>query len=224
MPLGKEHFTLVNLPSVSDDVRESFEDLPKDDYGTDSFRRFSQYRVVRADDAWNLTRLPHRPLIMSRVDGSYVGGVRRYLEPVLIDATPFVQLIAVAIPLETSVDWQVDFHQLRIVCKPYARTDAIPKGTCQDWHHFSAVLVVERLNINNVNSVLFSFADEKRLLDVLLEPGSGIVFDQQRILHCASDIHCVGCAPGYRDVFLVDLNPWAERRYGREFQRLAMVD
>ena len=211
-------FRRVGVPSPALGVLQSYADLPADPYCPGRFRRFSQLRMEWLGDAWRSTLLEHRPHVQSRRHNNFVGGVLREFEPVLADLTGLIDFAARGLGLDTAEVWQVDLHQWRTACEPGQQRASVPEGIHRDGHVFAAVLVLRRKGVEGGVTQLFGEDHSQPLEEFVLESGQGILFDDQRLAHNTTAVHAAAEGRGERDIVVIDFNPWAERRYGAEFE------
>jgi hypothetical protein len=221
MPLNAQHYELINLPEIDQEIRDEFADLPLDSYagGKFRYRRFSQYRLVREGSRWQHELLPHRPYCQAAPFNSLSGGMLRHFEPLRIDPAPVVLTGAEHLPLDTATPWQVDVHQWRILTNDDVRGVSVPEGPHQDGHTYSMIAVVDRQNITGgITQLLPLMDDDEPFLAVKLQPGQAVIIDDRAIRHNATDIRAKAGSEGHRDVFLLAYNAWDQRRYGDEYE------
>jgi hypothetical protein len=216
--LPSSGFLRVDVPPPAPGVLASYADLPADPYCPGRWRRFSQYRMGWVEGAWASELLEHRPHVQSRRHNNFVGGVLREFEPVLADLTGLIDFAAQGLGLATDEEWQVDLHQWRTACEPGQQHDSVPEGIHRDGHAYAAVFVLRREGVGGGVTQLFGDDHREPLEEFVLESGEGILFDDQQLAHNTTAVHAAGAARGERDIVVIDFNPWAERRYGAEFE------
>lgn len=222
MALGERGYSLLRLDPFPESIRTSFDHLPADPYCKDRYRRFSQYRLGLRDGDPRLELLPHRPLIQHKQHNSYMGGVLRHLQPLTVDVSDAVRTVAAAIPLDRIMDWQVDVHQWRTTCGPEEASPSVPEGPHQDGHEYAAILVVRRRNITGGSTILYTLEDRAPFFERTLEEGEAIVIDDRGMLHFTTEIQATKDA-GMRDIFVITMSRWEDRRYGAEFEAAALT-
>lgn len=224
MPFNTAGFTIIELPPATDVVMTAFMNLPLDPYcgGKHRYRRFSQYRLHHAAGRWEAELLPHRPFIQSRTYNSYVGGVPRHLPELLIDPSEQLAAGAVAVPLDTATDWQVNVHQCRVITTPDVRGVSVPEGPHRDGHEIGMLAVFRREGITGAETQLMPLGGGEPFFRTTLAPGQAIVYEDSRMFHYATDIQAVE-RDGFRDLWIVAFNRWADRRYGPEFEARALA-
>jgi hypothetical protein len=225
MGLNSRHFLIADLPEIPTEVMESFNSLPEDPYCENRYRRFSQYRAfyVRDRATWDVAILPHRPLIQSRKHNAYGGGVLRHFEPLTLVPLPIVAFVAESIDLDALIEWQVDFHQWRTTCQPGQASLSVPEGPHQDGHHYVAVLVLDRKHIKGGQTYLYTLDTREAFLEITIGPKQAIMFDDRKMMHFTDAICAQDDYNGHRDIMVISMSPWDEKRYGTEFETAATV-
>lgn len=221
MGLNSNGYCLLKLAAPAAEILRSFEDLPPDPYCSHRFRRFSQFRAGFVDESWRLEPLPHRPHIQPVYNNPVMGGVLRKLAPMESDASGYLGSIAAAIPLDTSTQWQVDIHQWRTVCRPGSEGVSVPEGPHQDGHELGAILVIRRGNLSGGRTRLSQPGQSLPFFERFVAEGEALIFDDRKLAHFTTNVHCNG-GEGFRDIFVLNLNRWENRRYGPEFEAFAM--
>nr|WP_240449387.1 2OG-Fe dioxygenase family protein [Streptomyces harenosi] len=214
-----QNYQLVTLDDIPDAIRDEFPTLPLDQYCDGKFRhrRFSQYRI-RHTSAWELELLPHRPFCQATQFNGVTGGLLREYEPLRIDPSPLVRAGAETVPLDETLEWQVDVHQWRVIVNDETRGVSVPEGPHQDGHTYSMIAVVDRHNIGGGETQLMTLDSEEPFLSLTLGPGEAIVLDDRAMRHYATDITTPAGQEGHRDLFLLAYNTWPERRYGETYE------
>lgn len=225
MPLGPDHFSVIDLPPLDEATRNEFENLRTDQYATGShrYRRFSQYRLTAASNAWRLELLPHRPFLQSREFNPLVGGIQRNFEPLRIDPSPQIIAGAEAISLDKGHDWQINVHQCRVITDENIRGLSVPEGPHRDGHTFGMVAVFGRDNISGGQTQLFKELGSESFYETVLKENQAIVYDDAKMFHNATDIEPLTKHGGHRDLWIVAFNEWRNRRYGDDFEARAMA-
>ena len=224
MALNEQGFAIINTPPLDDETLGEFETLPMDPYtgSRQRFRRFSQFRLAH-EQTWRLELLAHRPFAQPRQYNALVGGMLRTLEPLRVDPTGLIAAGATALDLDPNETWQLNVHQCRVISTPEVTGVAAPEGPHRDGHAFGMVAVTRRHNITGGETQLMPLGGGEPFLRTILGEGQAIVFDDTRMFHHVTDIEHVGDAGGYRDVWLVAVNAWADRRYGEEYEARALA-
>jgi hypothetical protein len=223
---AERRYRVIDLPRADPSVLAEFDRLPPDPYagGKQRFRRFSQYRMEwdGVERLWALTRLEHRPFIQERAVNSFVGGVARHFEPLRIDPAPQIDAGAKALGLDPEEVWQINVHQCRVIANAEVRGVSVPEGPHRDGHAYGMLAVFARDNIDGGENQLMPTGGGEPFFRVTLRPHQALVYDDGAMWHYATDIVPENADGGHRDLWIVAFNPWADRKYGPEFERAAM--
>lgn len=224
MTLNQHGFTVIEMPSASEKLLKSFENLPLDNHcgGNFRYRRFSQYRIHFDKNHWQLNLLPYRPFIQSSKYNKFVGGVTRHYQPLEIDPSLQVDAGAKAIPLDTNIDWQINVHQYRIIASPNLPGICVPEGPHQDGHEYVMIAVFQRHQIVGAELSLLPLGGGNPFYRTTIQEGQAILLKDEDMFHDASDIEAIG-SKGYRDIWVVVFDRWEDRRYGIEFEKRALA-
>jgi hypothetical protein len=219
VPLDDRPFVVIDTPPLDDYTLAQFENLPVDPYtgANQRFRRFSQFRLCH-ESRWTLEPLPHRHFAQPRRFNTFVGGLLRTLEPLTVDPTPLIASGAYALGLDKSAVWQLNVHQCRVISAPGVRGVAAPEGPHRDGHYFGMIAVARRHNISGGETQLMPLGGGEPFFRTTLQDGQAICFDDRAMFHYVTDIEHKDDSGGYRDVWLVAVNPWEHRRYGEEYE------
>ncbi|MFD5513783.1 2OG-Fe dioxygenase family protein [Streptomyces sp. NPDC127051] len=217
--LNNQGYQLVALGNFPDAIRDEFPTLPLDRYcgGKFRYRRLSQYRIRHAS-TWELELLPHRPYCQATQYNSVMGGLLRKFLPLRIDPSTVIRAGADAVPLDKTLEWQVDVHQCRVIVNDDTRGVLVPEGPHRDGHTYSMIAVVDRQNIGSGETHLMPLDSDEPFLTLTLRAGEAIVLDDRVMRHHATDITAPVGQKGHRDVFLLAFNTWPERRYGEAYE------
>jgi hypothetical protein len=220
MPLNEQSFTVFTTGQASISELRAFAELPPDAYcgGAQRYRRFSQYRLSCVAGRWVLGILPHRAFLQSRKYNWLVGNVPRQFQPLLFDPSEKVSAAAGAIGLDGNVDWQVNAHQCRVIVSPSVRGICTPEGPHRDGHEFGVIAVASRHSIVGGETVLLPPTGGTPFFRKVLSAGEAVAFVDGRMLHHTSEIFANG-ESGHRDLWILAINRWDERRYGPEFEQ-----
>ncbi|MGN9810409.1 2OG-Fe dioxygenase family protein [Micromonospora sp. BQ11] len=224
MGLNDLGYAVIDTPPLDDHTLTQFESLPLDPYtgSTQRYRRFSQYRLFH-DRTWRLELLPARAFTQPRTYNNLVGGMLRTLEPLTVDPTPLIAAGAEALGLDTGQVYQINVHQCRVISTPDVAGVAAPEGPHRDGHDFGMVAVTRRHNIAGGETQLMPLGGGEPFFRTVLRDGQAVVFDDTRMFHHVTDIEHLDGTGGHRDVWLVAVNRWANRRYGEEYEAQALA-
>ncbi len=138
-----------------------------------------------------------------------------------VDPTPQFAAIANALQFDTNSVFQVNLHQWRTWVNEIYQGKTVPEGPHRDGHHITSVTVWERHNITGGESTLYRIGETEPFFEQILQPGQCLVMRDEDLVHGARDIRAMSPEGGYRDIWVISINPWADRRYGREFEAFA---
>ncbi|MGW7313780.1 2OG-Fe dioxygenase family protein [Streptomyces sp. NPDC054865] len=219
-------FRVIDLPEPGPEVLVEFGELPLDEFtgGRQRYRRFGQYRMFfeQSGGTWALELLPHRPFVQPRLVNGFVGGVPRPFAPLRFDPSPQIAAGAKALGLDRDRDWQVNVHQCRVVSRPGIDGVSVPEGPHRDGHQYGMIAVFGRHNIAGGTNQLMPTGGGDPFFEVTLEPNQALVYEDGELWHHATDIVANDTSGGHRDLWIVAFNDWDNRRYGEEFERLAL--
>lgn len=218
-------YRIINLPPLSSDAMDAFDDLVLDTFtgGEQRYRRFSQFRLDWNGEEWEVERLPYRPFVQPRTVNSLVGGIQRPFEPLEIDPSPQLKVAAREIGLGQTFPWQVNLHQCRVLTNDSIEGVSVPEGPHRDGHDFGLLAVWGRNNISGGESQLMPIGGGDPFFQHVLQPGEALIYDDGAQWHNATDIKAPRGQEGHRDLWIVALNRWDRRRYGEDFEREAGV-
>lgn len=219
MTLNSQGFAIIKTPGLDSRTLAEFENLPMDPYtgSTQRYRRFSQFRL-RWQDEWTLELLPHRSFGQPREFNDLVGGALRTLEPLTTDPTPLIAAGADALGLDRGRDWQLNVHQCRVISNDDVEGVAAPEGPHRDGHQYGMVAVSRRHNIDGGVTELMPLGGGDPFYSGVLQAGEMVVYADTDMFHNVTDIRHLSPEGGYRDVWLVAVNEWEQRKYGEEYE------
>jgi hypothetical protein len=217
--LGPEGYRIFKMPMISEQALANFEHLPEDPYYKERWRQFSQYIFFYEHDRWAVRAVKHRPFIQAKAYNLRVGGVQRCFEPVSnVDPTPQLAAIAKQLQLDKNEVFQVNLHQWRTRVGGNYKGITIPEGPHRDGHHITGVIVWKRHNVSGGESTLYQLGKTEPFFERVLEAGECILLRDEDMIHGARDIKPASDAIGYRDIWVIAINPWADRRYGDTYE------
>lgn len=223
--LGPKGYDVLQMPQVRQTVDRSFAELPPDPYYEGRRRRFSQYILFHQFSGWASSRLEQRPFIQSKTYNLKVGGVRRHFEPIEgFDPTPYFATLAEALDFNKDECFQVNFHNWRTLVGDGNSGSIVPEGPHRDGHHITSVTIWNRQNIEGGVSQVHSAAARDLLFETVLDDGQVLVMRDEDVVHGATDITVPEGETGYRDTWVISINPWNDRRYGVDFEDWATAE
>lgn len=227
MPAWDDKYQVIDIPAPDPQVLAEFELLPFDEFtgAKQRYRRFSQFRMSFDVDAesWQLELLPYRPFLQPKMVNGFVGGVQRPFPPLRIDPSPQLDAGAKALGLDRTTTWQINVHQCRVISTPEIEGVSVPEGPHRDGHEFGMLAVFGRHNITGGMNQLMPTGGGEPFFEVTLQPNQALVYDDGAMWHNATDIAARDAAGGHRDLWIIAINSWENRKYGEEFERAALA-
>ncbi len=218
MPLNDQGFTLIDIPEPERTLHEAFSNLVPDPYcgGNQRRRRFSQYKLLYGSNGWMTELLPPKPFIQPKKYNTLVGGILREFSPLQIDPTSIVALVADAIPLARTREWQVNVHNVRITTNKTTQGIVVPEGKHQDGHEYAALVVFDRFNVQGGITSIYSLDSDEPVFQVKIERNQALVFNDEKVRHYTSEVCSESGSDGHRDNWIIAINDWENRRYGQK--------
>jgi hypothetical protein len=227
MALNEQGFTIIDLPPASQEILDSYDACPVDNYmghGT-RYKRFSQYHLYWQDGAgWQFKLLPHRDYTTYMKFNPVAGGVRRVYEPIQGDFTPLIRLGAEGFPLDNTTDWQINVHQNRTCADGDTNGPLTPEGVHHDGHEFVMIGILRRNNVSGGKTRLWNPGEPKPFWTGTLQPRQAVLLDDRAIAHDVTDVTSADGDPGHRDIFIVAFSRWENKWYGDEHDQAALTD
>jgi hypothetical protein len=202
-----------------EELRASYADLPVDTYLPDGasyrLRRFGRFSYDT--QTGSLLSLPDRPFFQAVRFNRLNGGIHREFAPLAAAVRHnrvLYQLVRFhATELRRACpdigQWKVYVHQIRITASGKAGGKPAPEGVHQDGHYFVAQVLIARENVTGAESRILDSKNELITRTVLTEPLDTLLVNDQTVFHEVTDLHCkAGGKPGYRDMLLIDFNPY----------------
>lgn len=222
--LGPLGYKVFKLPPLTQEQLENFNHLPEDQYYKERWRQFSQYVLLYEYDHWACRKLEHRPFIQAKAYNRKVGGIPRHFEPISnVDPTPQFAAIAEELKFDKDDVFQVNLHQWRTRIDGTFKGATVPEGRHRDGHHITSVTVWARHNITGGESTLYAIGKDEPFFEQVLQPGEILALRDEDLVHGARDIKAKDAQGGYRDIWVISINPWSERRYGDAFEEYAQA-
>lgn len=218
---GRWNFSETELaPGTSawESFAETWHDMPVDrfmaDGGTYRYRRFSEFRVQRAQGGIKL--LPHVPYLQSKQLNYLNGGVDRAYEPMLeaAAASPVFRqiLLRTADILGEATDedeFLVQVFQNRIVADDAAAGQPTPEGRHRDGVDFVLSLLISRAGVAGGTSQVHTAAGDAVGEMLMAEPGDFMLLDDEAMRHAVTPLVPVARGvPGHRDVLIAMYSAW----------------
>jgi hypothetical protein len=229
MALNSQGFAQIDIPEVSQEILDSYDNCPVDDYmghGT-RFKRFAQYRLLpdkEREDGWNFERLPHRDYTTFKKFNPVAGGIKRGYEPIEADFTALIEHGAVELGLDRSEDWQINVHQNRSKAQVGDPAPLTPEGVHRDGHEFVMIAVLRRVNVAGAVTRLWNDGESEPFWTGTLEAGQAVLLDDRAIAHDVSDVESADGNPANRDILIVAFSRWKEKWYGDDHDEAALAE
>ncbi|MEU9467187.1 2OG-Fe dioxygenase family protein [Streptomyces avermitilis] len=227
MPLNEQKFALIELPEVSQELLDSYEDLPVDEYmgnGT-RFKRFSQYRLrPEGTEGWTFELLAHRDYTTFTKFNKVGGGIRRVYQPIKADFVPLISHGIEELGLDRSEDWQINVHQNRTRADGDHAGPLTPEGVHHDGHEFVMIAVLHKNNVAGAQTRLWEPGADAPFWTGTLEPGHAVLLDDRSLAHDVTDVESADGGPANRDIVIIAFSRWAEKWYGEEHDEAALAD
>ena len=205
--------------SAWEELRASYTDLLVDTYLSDGasyrLRRFGRFSYDTPTG--NLLTLPDRPFFQAVHFNRLNGGIHREFAPLAAAVRHnrvLYQLVRFhATELRRACpdigQWKVYVHQIRIIASEEASGRPAPEGVHQDGHYFVAQILIARENVTGAESRILGNRNELITRTTLTHPLDTLLVNDRAVFHEVTDLYCqAGDKPGYRDMLLIDFNPY----------------
>jgi hypothetical protein len=193
-----------------DPLRESWNDLPRDEYLRDGGRYRSRRHscFVQEFPGGALTAVPHRAHWQPTSYNALHGGLERWFEPIapaVAGSRAWQQLLAsvgsLFAQVRPVVRWFIEAHQFRIdtaggIGRP------TPEGAHRDGVDFVAVILVRRSNVRGGETHVFDAHGPSGVRFTMQEPWSLLLMDDARVIHETTPIQPDG-ADAVRDTLVL---------------------
>lgn len=224
----RQGFCVIDMPLASQEVLDAFGNMPRDRHSLSRMRqiRLGQYMAYLDENEWVLALLPRRDYVQSArfIKLNEAGGVPRFREQLEVDPTPFVGHVLDNLPVDRSAMFQINVNQIRVVANAQFQGVTVPEGPHRDGHEFSVIAVVRRHNVHGGETQVIDPQTGDILLRQTLHENQAILIDDERFIHYASNIDVAEGESGYRDIWVIEINRWESRAYGRVHEREALSD
>jgi hypothetical protein len=233
--LGPLRYRVAPFAITSRQTLDAFDHLVLDPYcgegrgqlssGRHRYRRYDDFKVTFNGGGWRCELQPHRPFIQSPKYNRAVGGVARHLEPLTIDPTPELDSLFKAFGFARHMAFHAKIHQIRVVTSKEIHGVTVVEGPHRDGQEWQIVAVFRRHNVIGGESQLLPTGGGAPFFAEVLQPGEAVCNEDAAMWHNATDIFPRDDgAPGYRDIWIVAMNRWDNRRYGDEFELASLRD
>lgn len=219
-------FCILDMPIMPASFQASFANLPRDTHSPGRLRqiRLSQYMGFWDEGAWIFALLPQRKYIQSAryIKLAEAGGVPRYREQLEVNPAPLIACVLDALPINRDDMFQINVNQIRVVANEIFRGVTVPEGPHRDGHEYSVIAVARRANVKGGETQVIDPASSEIVFRQTLNENEAIVIDDERYIHYATDIEPAEGEAGFRDIWVIEINRWDNRAYGRAHERSAM--
>lgn len=206
----------------SDEIISSFNDLQRDIYSIDKSRRrrFRQYKLEYINENWEIIKLPMRPYVQSSSINHVSGGICRYFKSIIVNIDEYLKYVVEEADVDRNISWQVNVQQYRIEANTKSVGTPVPEGIHRDGTAFTAILCVNRKNINGGISILYDLSKNEIYRDIL-KKGQGLLLNDRKLFHDVTQIEIADIIDGvgFRDVFVFGISEWNCGKYGPDFER-----
>ena len=228
MPIPDPGYIFIDLPPISPEILASYDQVPIDPYMAHQtrYKRFSQYRLtLDPDDGWQFSMLPHRAYSAFKKFNPVAGGILREYLPIEVDFQPIIKTVVDGpLPLDESVDWQINVHQNRSVTTLDNVAPLTPEGIHQDGHEYVMISILRRENVRGGETRLWRSPDAAEpIWRGTMQPGQAVLLDDRAVWHDVTEIVPDVGEVGRRDILIVSFSRWQERWYGEEHEAAVLA-
>ncbi|NDE89849.1 MAG: hypothetical protein EB059_01720 [Alphaproteobacteria bacterium] len=212
------------IPVPNPAFLDHFNHLPTDDYAPHAQRqrRFSQYKGMWNNAAWQAELLPCLPFVQYNTGNPMIEGIERHFEPInpACRVDSYINNVLSTIGADKEQPYHLDVHQYRVYATREMDGLAVPEGRHQDGQECVAILVFKRHAIEGAELSLFDLETGNPFHTTIIEENQMIFFDDRIMTHDATRIQLAGKSDkGFRDYMVMNINPWNTRRYGARADR-----
>lgn len=223
---ASDGWTVIDTPPLSSEMLATFDDLPRDKHSPSRYRtaRLTQYFAYHEEGEWIFAPLPRRDYIQSAeyIKLAEAGGVRRFREQLVCDPSSLLVAVLSELPIDLNEHYQINVSQFRVIVDRTWRGITVPEGPHRDGHRFSVVGVARRHHVDGGETQVIDPASGEIVFRTILQNNQAILMDDARWIHYATDIVAAeGYESGYRDIWVIEVDPWAQRCYGPLHERRA---
>jgi hypothetical protein len=204
---------LQGLPTQINDFKQSWHDLPADDFLHDGGHyRYRRYAVFswHTGKQQQLTLLPHEAHYQSTYRNAMNGGIYRHFEPFkkgTLENPVLANIISWCvdhISINEEKSWRIQAHQFRIKANSGEAGKPTPEGIHQDGADFILIMLLQRKNIIGGVSHIYDADKKLQFGEVLEELGDAVLLDDRKVWHGVSEVYAFDEAnSGYRDVLVL---------------------
>lgn len=220
-------FCIIDMPVMSEIFQASFANLPRDSHSPSRLRqiRLSQYMGFWDESEWLFALLPQRKYVQSAryIKLAEAGGVPRHRELLEVDPSPLIGRVLDTLPVSKKDLFQINVNQIRVVANELFRGVTVPEGPHRDGHEYSVIAVARRTNVKGGETQVIDPTSNEVVHRQTLKENQAIIIDDERYIHYATNIEPVEGEAGFRDIWVIEINHWENRAYGRFHEKQAMA-
>jgi len=175
-------------PSLIDDIKSSFNDLPETDHADGKYRlrKYSKVKAERTRGHWFIEQLDKKTFVQSKKYNKHQGGMSRNFSPI---DSQVVQSDAMKEMINSFYDacelcdlHEFDIHQMRVICSGGA-AQLSPEGWHQDGYDCVAMIGIDRCNILGGEVLLSTSKTEPPFMTAVIDPGTMVIIDDSHLWH-----------------------------------------
>jgi len=200
-----------------EDLRESWERLPRDSYLRDGghYRARRHGSFIYTPGARELAPVPQRPHWQPTTYNALHGGMLRWFEPIepAVVAAPAFRGLLISLgelfaQLQPVTRWYLETHQFRIdTVEGIGRPT--PEGAHRDGVDFVAVVLTGRRRVRGGETRVFEAEGSRGVRFTMAQPWSMLLMDDARVIHETTPLQSEGAGgaspgePGVRDTLVL---------------------
>lgn len=194
-------------PSVMDQIKESFNNLPETDHADGQYRlRKYSHVSVTGPDIVTVTDLQVKQFTQSTKYNQHQGGMARNFNSIDSDILNCSGLRTMAKAFRSACDldetYTMDIHQMRVRCKGGA-TQLSPEGWHQDGYDCVGMIGVDRCNIIGGELLLSTSKTESPFLQAVMDCGTMVIVDDSHLWHNGRSIQPIdNDKPAWMDIIV----------------------
>lgn len=185
--------------------------------GTQRLRRYGHFMFRSGDGV--ATPMPHRAFVQPEDSNPLYVGQDRHFEPLTtaLAADPLLHRVLkllgeVAVTLDEVAEWSAKVTPFRVIASADGEARPTPEGLHRDGVTLVSSLLIDRHNATGGESSVFDINGKALLTTTLSEPGTLLLADDRRTLHCVSPIRPADAdKPAKRDVLVTTFAPLSAR-------------
>lgn len=204
-------FAIKSSPGFSDQVQESYNRLPVDEYlQSDQRFRYRRFSRVRFSDNKPLPVVEDTSFFQEQSINHYAGGVSRkyeHIEPdILKELVGFCRDNLLTVFGVSEVEFGL--HQIRITCGKDFVGYPVPEGWHKDGFDYIAMACVSARNmVGGISRVRENLTDDRDFFCKILEPDELMILNDRCFYHYTDPINAADQeGSGYRDILVITIS------------------